>query len=83
MAAYPENHLSNQLDNESANGFCAVNSYMISSKISYFLNQARDCVYEFLIIFYVGIGFNTADAGFINGIQLIGGVVAAMGLPCR
>ena len=50
---------------------------MISSKISYFLNQARDCVYEFLIIIYVGIGFNTADAGFINGIQLIGGVVAA------
>ena len=77
MAADPENHLSNQHNNESANGFCTVNSYMISSKIAHFLNEVRSCINEFIMIFYVGIGFNKRDAGFINGIQLFGAIVAS------
>ena len=77
MAAYPENHLTIQINDESANGFCAVNSHMISSKIAHFLNEVRSCINEFIMIFYVGIGFNKRDAGFINGIQLFGAIVAS------
>jgi len=54
-----------------------LNSYMLSSKIAYFLNNAKYSILEYWVLFYVSTGLNPADAGFINGVQIIGGTIAA------
>lgn len=56
---------------------CTPNYFLIPAKVCYFLKQAKFAVMEYTMLFYVNIGLNPAEAGIINGIQNIGGVIGA------
>ena len=51
---------------------------MISSKMSYFFQNAKDsCYLPYMILFLTGIGLTPQQAGTINGLRFIGFVVGA------
>ena len=54
-----------------------INQHMLSSKLTYFLNNAKYSMLEYWVLYYVSTGLNSAEAGLINGIQIIGGTIAA------
>ena len=54
-----------------------INIHMVPAKVSYFLSMARFALCEYSMLFYVSIGFSSSNAGWINGLQLIGGMLAA------
>lgn len=56
---------------------CAPNYFLLPTKICYLLKQAKFAVLDFTMLFYINIGLNSAEAGMINGIQNIGGVIGA------
>ena len=57
--------------------FYSINYYMIPAKVTYFFNGASIQIDSFLMMFFVSIGFNPAEAGLIAGLQYIGGIIGA------
>ena len=58
-------------------GCISIDRHMLPAKISNFLNMTRFALTEYMVIFYMSIGFTASEAGWIQGLQYIGTVVAA------
>lgn len=54
-----------------------INIHTLPCKVSYFLCMARFSICEYIMLFYVSTGLSLGNAGWINGLQLLGGMVAA------
>ena len=55
-----------------------VNKRMLSSKFAYFFEYAKEgSHWPYLVLFYVSIGLDPAQAGFISGLRFTGGVLGA------
>ena len=55
-----------------------INKKMLSSKFAYFFEYAKEgSHWPYLVLFYVSIGLDPAQAGFISGLRFIGGVLGA------
>ena len=50
---------------------------MLPAKISYFINNARYSIGDYLVLFYVQAGLSPTEAGLVNGLQHLGGMFAA------
>ena len=69
------------LDNEimgTAKSWFAIDTYMLSSKISFMLVAAKDSSYlPYMILYLTSIGLNPAEAGIITGFRLLGTIIGA------
>jgi len=55
-----------------------INTHLISSKAAYFFEYAKEgSHFPYLILFYVSVGLDPTQAGFIGGIRFIGGLLGA------
>ena len=56
--------------------FTTIDYSMMSAKASYFFQNAKDsCYMPYMMLFLTGIGLDTAKAGQINGLRLMGYVI--------
>ena len=61
-----------------AKSWFAIDTYMLSSKISYMLVAAKASSYlPYMILYLTSIGLNPAEAGIITGFRLLGTVIGA------
>ena len=55
----------------------SVNYYMVPAKVAYFFNGAIREIESYLMLYFISMGLNPAEAGVINGLQYIGGFIGA------
>ena len=69
------------LENEikgTAKSWFAIDTYMLSSKISYILVLAKESSFQpYMIVYLTSIGLNPAEAGIITGFRLLGTLIGA------
>ena len=54
----------------------SVNRYMIPAKIAYLVSNARYAITDYFMLFYISIGLSPTEAGLVNGLQYLGGLIA-------
>ena len=52
-----------------------VDKYMIPAKVSYFFQNGKNAIVDYLMLFYTSTGLTPSEAGLVNGLQYIGGVI--------
>ena len=63
---------------ESSPRWYNINKNMFSSKLAYLFEYGKEGAHKpHLVLFYVSIGLNPAQAGAISGLRLLGGVLGA------
>ena len=52
-----------------------VDSYMLPAKVTCFFTSGKASLQDYMMLFYTSTGLSPSEAGFINGVQYIGGAV--------
>ena len=71
-----KNDTDDDSNNKAKDSLCHIDKRMLSSKLAYFFEYAKEgSHWPYLVLFYVSIGLDPAQAGFISGLRFIGGIL--------